>query len=334
MIARLAGCALAALLALSACGEAPLPKPSPRPSNEVVPIVTSQQLDKAVKRVVDGVNAADAEKDAKALAKVADGPALAERTAAYAMLGKNPSLKLLTPLGQSRLQDVVPADQGWPRSVLVVTQVDPKDTLPQLLVLTQATPREEYKLSAYVPMIGGATLPDTAPIRDGVSVRRLGEANSLTMSPRSALNLFAASVATTATPTTVPGADQISKNALSDAITKAQHDDRQVLTVACKDCFEVDFQVAPTGRQWSFNTSDGGALVVGELQQKTTLVSQNGYTTPVSEQVKALSGAGQVTKRSTQTMMIMTGMYLPPATAKKPISVVAGQTMLVAADVS
>lgn len=327
-------CALLVLLccgALAACGQPGLPQPSARPTSEVVPVLTSSQLDAVITRVVDGVAAADASKDPAALAQFADGPALSGRTAAYTMLAKNPSLNVLRPIGDERLQDVIPLDGQWPRSLLTVTRRDDTDTLPMLLVLTQRSPREQYKLTASVPMVSGATLPRTAAVRDGVNTRRMGDRDGLTLAPREAADLYAAILTQG---TGVPRADLFGPSPLTDAVLKQENDTRTLLTVTCPNCFTVSIDNRATGRLWTFGTLDEGALVIAEISQDTVIESKNGFTTDLGPEVQALAGISRITSKSTQSQQIVVALNIPPAESQTPATVVAGSSALVAATAS
>lgn len=328
---RLAVAMLAIAGLLAGCGEPALPQPSPRPTSETVPVLSSAQVDAALKQITETVTKADETRDAALLGTVAEGPALTMRTAAYSMLAKNPQLPLLSPIGAERLQDAVPTDQAWPRTVLVVTRVNDQDTLPKLLVLTQHSPRDQYKLNAAVAMIGGAQLPLTNTIRDGVAVRRVGDAADLTLSARAALDLYA-SVLTQGT--TAPDAAKIAPSPLTDRIAQANGQTVNLLTVACPGCFTVTTSYSAPGTMWAFETADGGSLVVGEIIQETKIVSQNGYQTDLSPEVQALTGVQKITKESSETRVIMVGLSVPPSGADQAVQVVAGEERLTAATAS
>lgn len=328
---RFAAALTAGALLLAGCGDAALPTPQPRPTAETVPVLTGTQLGTIVDRVVTGVNAADGERDATALAQFSDGPALVQRSAAYTMLERNPQLSPLTPIGTERLQDVVPLEGQWPRALLTVTRRDDADSIPMLLVLTQQAPRDPYKLSAYVPMVSGAALPRTAPIRDGVQTRLLGAGGGLKMSPREAIDLYAAVLGQGAE---VPGGDQISPSPLTDAVVRAQDDTRTLLTVTCPECFNVTIDDRATGRLWTFDTLDGGALLIGEISQDTAIVSEQGFVTDLGPEVQAMSGVARITNESTQNRMIMVAINIPSARAESQLTVVGGSSALISASAS
>ncbi len=328
--ALVASVLLAGGLALSGCADAELPTPQPRPTSEQVPVMSAAQVDAVLDRVVTGVALADTSHDAQILGEVADGPALSTRSARYQMVTKDPSLPAPAAIGGEQLQVVVPAAQDWPRSILVVTRRDAQDTLPQLLVLTQPTPRAQYKLTANVAMLGGATLPLTEPVRVGVPVRRAGQSDGLAIAPRPALDLYAA-ILNQSNP---QGAEAIAGSPLTQALIQAQDAVRNNLTVACQGCFTVAFDDRATGTMWSFDTSDGGTLVIGEVVQNAKLVSQQGFQQQLTPEAVALSGVASITKEATLTRTILVGLHIPAKSADQPVNVVAGQDWLTSVNAS
>ena len=106
------------------------------------------------------------------------------------MKQRDAALDFAVPLGTERLQDVVPAEQEWPRTVVTVTRQSEEDKAPDLLVLTQATARDPYQLVAYTEMAGGATLPLTGGTDQGVEALA-PDAEGRLMTPAAAMAAYA-----------------------------------------------------------------------------------------------------------------------------------------------
>ena len=151
--ASLAGC--------TATYESPIVSPSPSAAADVLtPVMTRDQLERILGEVVAVVSEADAELDREGIEVRVTGAALAVRRAAYNLArrtaeendGPEPILagpiKLFLPS----------ATDTWPRSVMVVTG---EERL-QLLVLTQASPRDNYQLQNYTSLLPGATFPEVS----------------------------------------------------------------------------------------------------------------------------------------------------------------------------
>jgi hypothetical protein len=136
------------------------------------PAVTEPQLRNIVSRIAETAKTADANMDANLAATRFTGAALTERQVNYqirhaksgyaapAAIPANPKLSIVLPQ----------ATAMWPRVVNVIVE-DPasKSAAPLDLTLTQASPRENYKVAYSVTMLGGAKIPDLAPANIGAT---------------------------------------------------------------------------------------------------------------------------------------------------------------------
>ncbi len=311
------------LATLSGCGDATLPQPRPASADEHVPVAGAEQLDTVLASVTTSLETADTALTTDALAATVDGAALEQRTGSYLMKSKVPDSAYALPLGTERRQDLVPAEQGWPRSVLTVTEAT-DDQFPDLMVLTQAGPREGYKLSAYAPMLPAATLPLAEPLRVGVPVPALDEAGDLMMSPAEAAAAYA---------------DLLSKGAASEfaasfaedsfrtQVVTSQDAERKALTVTCKGCFTyAAAHVVRPEQVWAFGTQDGGALVVAAMTGATSFkVAARGSKANLNPEYAALAGTKTASTQGDFTYVEVVGMYIPPSSADGTVQVLAGQ---------
>jgi hypothetical protein len=122
--------------------------------------MTRDQFERILGDIVLVVSQADAELDAEAVEARVTGPALATRRAAYNLARRTEAEDDGPELIQAGpVQLFLPsATDTWPRSVMAVTG---EERL-QLLVLTQDSPRENYRLSSYVSLLPGADFPEVA----------------------------------------------------------------------------------------------------------------------------------------------------------------------------
>ncbi len=321
-----------AALALAGCAEQPLPEPSPRPAQEIVPVATGEQIDAVLERVDSTLAPADESLDPEALAAAVDGPALAQRSGAYLVQQRDPAQEFVVGLGTKRLQDVVPADQEWPPTLLTVTRSSPQDEAPDVMLLTQADVRAPYMLTAYTEMSGGTTLPLTAPIRDGVAVRAGEDSEGLALSPVEAVQGYA-DVLTKGSAS--PSAATFAESAFTQDMIKVQDDARKVLTVDCEGCFGYEATHSPQADQlWAFSTQDGGALVMAAMDARMNITANKGYKTDLQAELKAVSGATTITKVGEFAHIEVVALYIPPAAADAPVQVLGVDRVPVSGKVS
>ena len=135
------------------------PQPSVAPDG-LTPVMTRDQFERILGEVVAVVSEADAELNAEAVEARVAGPALATRRAAYNLARRTEAEDDgPEPIQAGPIQLFLPsATDTWPRSVMAVTG---EDRL-QLLVLTQESSRENYRLSSYVSLLPGADFPEVA----------------------------------------------------------------------------------------------------------------------------------------------------------------------------
>jgi hypothetical protein len=131
-------------------------------------VVTEAQLQRIVSDVATTVKDADSTRDQKALVTRVAGPALQIRKVQYLLQSKSKKIPKLPEIIANPITVALPMELpdralGWqPRSLMVVTKSDSTTTSPQMLVLQQSTPRENYKLWYLVDLLPAADFPKVA----------------------------------------------------------------------------------------------------------------------------------------------------------------------------
>jgi len=131
-------------------------------------VVTDSQLQRIVGDLATKVKAADTEKDWKALAIRAAGPVLEIRKVRYLLQSKSKKIKALpdivaNPVTVSLPMQLPEEETAWqPRTIMLVTKSEETTQGPQLMVLQQQTPRENYKLWYLIDLLPGNTFPEVA----------------------------------------------------------------------------------------------------------------------------------------------------------------------------
>src|SRR5690606_30804916 len=92
------------------------------------------------------------------------GAALEMRKTAYEIRGDIDDWKVPTPLEQGPVSVLLPqANDGWPRTALMVVGDAESETTPTILIATQPSPWETYKISYMGSISANTELPELAP---------------------------------------------------------------------------------------------------------------------------------------------------------------------------
>lgn len=153
---------------------APTETPSPTPTvivpeGQQQPAVTRAQAERILTRISTTVAEADEARDAAVAATRLDGPALAARETNYQLRGELTDYAAIPPIVDKPLEIILPqAYDGWPRSVMAV--VDDEDSrTSSILLMTQADPWSDYKLSYLASLEADTEMPDLAPAYVGAT---------------------------------------------------------------------------------------------------------------------------------------------------------------------
>jgi len=300
--------------------------PSPAASEAAsagVPVVTDDQLKRILSSTADSVSSADAAKNAKDLGERASGEALSIRTQNYKIRASATSHPAVAPVAaQKLLAQVVPTERSWPRTLTAVTQ-GPKNPTPLILTLTQKSARENYKLVSASYLLPGNTFP--AMSADGVKTLDAKSASGLTASPTDAI---AALVSRLKDPN---GASKLKfgDNTYFQQAEQQKQDaiDPKNNAANVKPGFDYKLIGQPDA---VFQSGDGGAVVVADLEFTITLVPTNeGDTVDLSDQaVATLAGTKKTNKKVTQHFIDSVTLRIPPAGSKESFTLLSADRYL------
>ena len=141
-------------------GCAPADKSAQSTSLEKVNVVvTDAQLQRIIRDVAGTVNDADKTKDEQELLTRASGSVYETRKVQYFLQHKSRKIPALPEISSNPITIALPmsipdASLGWqPRTLMVTTKSDDPKRAPQMLILQQATPRDNYKLWYLIDLI-------------------------------------------------------------------------------------------------------------------------------------------------------------------------------------
>jgi len=230
------------------------------------PVVLDSQLTRILGSVAGTVQEADAAKDASLLKERAGSTALSLREANYAAAAKAPDTKAPAAVAASPLlTDMVSSGTDFPRTVVAVTQGE-DNTVPQALMLVQASPRENYKLVSAIQMLPGTTFPQPPSDGAGVSAAAADSGEGLILSPQGAVDALADAL------TNPDGShkDTFAANSFAEAVTTFQS---KVTSNPDNEFASISFKHTPVAEDTrALRTADGGAIVFGYMSHSYSSV--------------------------------------------------------------
>jgi len=297
---------VALALTLGACA-ASLPQPEPAAAPAVaLPVLSVAQSEGVLSRIGTVLETSDAALDPAGLAARLTGPALAIRTAEYVRATATAGAKPPTVLPTEAQTLVVPDTTAWPRTELVVTQQPADLQAPRLLVLTQATARDPYRLWGWARLGAGVKMPATADTTHG-SVPLAPDATGLLLSPAETLAQYADVLAN-------GDASAFAGAFPADFFRTYIADKRAAYSESLKAVATVTETYTPVDDGIvALATADGGAIVVGAMTTQTTIAVAQGSVALDDPFEAALAGRATVTKSAVRTWTDVVAFYVPPA---------------------
>lgn len=286
---------------------------TPKESGGSYPVLLDGQLNRILDSVEASVTAGDAARDAKELAPRVGGSALTLRKANYTVRAENPDVAAPAPVSAEPLKTaMVGTTAAWPRTAVAVTQ-GKENPVPQVIVLSQAGPRENYKMVEAVQMLPGTTFPQVASEGGGTPALAADSAEGLLHAPQQALEVLASNL------NNGKNQDKVGKNTFAEQIRAFQ--DSQVKANKNAD-IAFSRKVEPESVR-ALKTADGGAMVFGYIRNVMSSVpAEPGATVELSDEFAALAGKSSTTSGVDVTYGESVAVYVPPAGAKEPISVI------------
>ncbi|UVJ38220.1 hypothetical protein [Arthrobacter sp. CJ23] len=323
------------LVAGSAAGAQATTTPAPSPAQgsssaaaeeaPVVPVLLDAQLKRVLEQVASAVAAGDAARDAAKLAPRVDQMELQVRTQNYKIRSSVSAYEARMPVQASKLlSSVVTTQRSWPRTVLAVTQGE-GNVVPQVLTLTQVSPRENYKLTASAPLQPGTTFPSIP--RDGTASADPAGKDGLAYSGTEALAALADRL------TTADSAfkDKLVETGSSPYIAGALAYQADTIAAGTSATFKVTHTPVPALTS-VLRTSDGGALVIGRLDFALDGTPKaSGDKLLLDDDSAVFAGGKETTTGMVLTFAESVAVYIPPAGSTEPMKLIAATRGLVGA---
>lgn len=303
--------------------------PDDAESEQAPPVVTVRQLERIVARIGSTVADADNAMDGDLAGTRLTGPALAERTANYAIRARQADAAPPPAIPGSPVTLTLPqASDSWPRTVMTVVQDPTDDTVaPTAMVLVQQTPRENYRVEYSVRLEPDAQVPDVAPATIGATL----------VPPELEFLLIAPDQLAAAYADVITNGDQSTSQELfesdGDTLRAAIAADREAKRANLPTTASIDFQTAPgEGQPQALVTNESGAIVAVDIVEKETVKPVEAEAkVKLSGAVAALSGLTETTKGIESTYGDQLLFYVPPAGSTDKIVLLGFSQSLVSA---
>jgi len=310
-------------VALTGCSTPGVPSAnSPSPSASSVgkdaelesPAVTGPQVKRILMRVSETLVAADEAKDAAAAATRLDGPALELRKANYIIRAADAAIAAPAAIPTGSVDVLLPEqNDGWPRAVFaVVTDANNPTAAPTAVLLTQASPRENYKVHYTISL--DHDLPKVAPASIGATTVP-NDSKLLLVQPDQLAVQYGDVL--------VKGKESefydVFETEGDNLQTSLGADYKAAKKAATPPSAAIEFaDAAGPGQIVSFATNDSGAIVAVDLRENETIrpVEAGAAINPeAGGPVKAYSGKAQSTRGFVTNWAVQILFYVPPATA-------------------
>ncbi|WP_306916387.1 MULTISPECIES: hypothetical protein [unclassified Arthrobacter] len=289
------------------------------------PVLIDAQFRRILEQVAGAVDAGDAAKDASKLDPRVAQAELEVRTQNYKIRSQVGAYEARMPVRATKLlTTVVTKKRSWPRSVLAVTQGE-GNVVPQLLSLTQASPRENYKLVATTPLQPGTTFPSIP--RDGTETLAPADKTGLLYSGEEAL----AGLGDRLTNAESPFKDRLVEGQSSPYIADTLAYQADVVNSGVNGTFAFTHKVVPESIV-VFRAADGGALVLGRLNfsfDGTPKAAGDKLT--IGDDAAAIAGGKETSTGMVLNFAESMAVYVPPAGSTDPMKLVAATRGLVGA---
>lgn len=311
--------AVAAALAIGALAGCSTPLPVPQPDAEpaaMPPALYEDQAERVLRSLAEVLAEGDAALDAALLDARVTGPAREIRGVEY-LLAAAGDTDAVTALPEGAQTLVLPTTDTWPRTFMVVTEPPADLQAPLLLVLTQESPREQFRLWSWARLFPGVEMPATTEPGLGSAPVEPDSAD-LAVAPTAVVEQYV-DLLTNRDQSAYAAA--FTADPLRNGI--AQTRDAFVGVVGSNGSLTETYTPDPAGVV-AIATADGGAIVVGTVRTVTT-ISLVDSTMRIGDQTAALLGKDTITANLEIQWLSVVAFHVPPAGSTEPIEVLGAE---------
>ena len=294
------------------------------------PAITTTQASTIIERIVAVQGQADKASNAKLAATRFEGPALAQRTAAYVIKKSDPTAPAPLSIPTGKLSLTLPQQSdSWPRTVFVVVQSASSTTAaPVGVMLKQDSARDPYKVDYLVALEAQAQLTNLPPASLGAA-RLAPDVKLLTLEPDKLASAYA-DILKNGDASVDAKYFQSAGDTLRDEIGKPYKDAKaKKLPTTAKIAYTSAVDSEPS---IALATNDAGAIVSVSLDEiETVTPTKAGAEVNTEGEVKSLSGVAKSTKGITATYGVQLLFSVPPVGSSDKIVLLGFSQALISA---
>ncbi|MFD2839717.1 hypothetical protein ACFSYH_03935 [Populibacterium corticicola] len=283
-----------------------LPVPGAPPVEIETPVLTEVQGADIAAATGEVLTVADEAKEPEDLDTRVTGPALKIRKAEYKIAKSQDDDKAITELPSTLQSMFLTTTSTWPRTMFAVSD-RPQNLEPErLLVYTQDSARDDYKLWAYLTLFPGTTVP-MFPSSDAGTTLVTDREEGLQVTPTEALENYAALLKAGTK------ANKEKFDLEKDTFYTAIAERRTYLKEAAEQIEGSYTETFKVGEDWkALRTLDGGALVVGTIETSGTLKGEDGaVVTPSALEKAFLKKDAEAKNELTVKRSAVVAVYIP-----------------------
>lgn len=312
--------AMGLTLGLGAC-EGRIPEPQAAPADvDQIPDLTEEQESKIRASILETLDQASQNMSGDGLSARVTGPMLDVRNSAIAVGKATGGLDKTNTIPSDMMQTVIPVDSGWPRTVYTITTTTEDQQSQRLLVFTQDSPRQNYKLWGVARLFAGAQLPRFTVPEIGTQMG-LPNDTGLVATPQEAVERYADVLQNGANS---EFADQFADDSLRQTIASVAQTVQEGME-RNNGTQTQTFTVVPDAIK-IMRSSDGGDLVVAQINSEWTRAAGDGRESlPASDEEQALFGDGTATSTMKVTYVNIVALYVPPEDSGEQITAVGAE---------
>lgn len=312
--------ALGLTLGLGAC-EGRIPEPQAATADvDQIPDLTEEQESKIRASILETLDQASQNMSGDGLSARVTGPMLDVRNSAITVGKATGGLDKTNTIPSDMMQTVIPIDSGWPRTVYTITTTTEDQQSQRLLVFTQDSPRQNYKLWGVARLFAGAQLPRFTVPEIGTQMG-LPNDTGLVVTPQEAVERYADVLQNGANS---EFADQFADDSLRQTIASVAQTVQEGME-RNNGTQTQTFTVVPDAIK-IMRSSDGGDLVVAQINSEWTRAAGDGRESlPASDEEQALFGDGTATSTMKVTYVNIVALYVPPEDSGEQITAVGAE---------